>query len=453
MANTTDFISAVYDQLAKFLSVDAGSTNFLQMAWPGYSLSPTDFRRADAPNGPYDPDVAKEALSHLANIVPAFSKARFENSGYEVDDLYEIVLTSAIPMGATQDTVAANPIYRLFSDAQYEFTTARRGVHDDPNAYYYPCSATPSNWYDESAAQGWTTINLSQSDVKPASDAGSSFGKSGGLEMARAAVWRLKPSVADSVVLRKNLDSVLGKAGVFRRGVKVPGPAAAPVPAAAPGPAAPVMLKRGLDPGLVGALKRGAPGVAAPTLHPDLARSLFTRASGPTPVLKRGAVDVGRVDLQRRDLGIADLASRFALKAALDRQLPSKPPSPATDGFSISFRLCRVNLDRPWLKLALLSTKNWWMFDTPGGEYSSGSADSNPGMFPMLTTSFIVIRDLKITANWSQEDRANLGNAAGFGCFDLRDGTVNNNTIEVKGLQIIAWISRLMPKLPPLSPP
>ncbi len=213
------------------------------------------------------------------------------------------------------------------------------------------------------------------------------------------------------------------------------------------------MLKRGLDPGLVGALKRGAPGVAAPTLHPDLARSLFTRASGPTPVLKRGAVDVGRVDLQRRDLGIADLASRFALKAALDRQLPSKPPSPATDGFSISFRLCRVNLDRPWLKLALLSTKNWWMFDTPGGEYSSGSADSNPGMFPMLTTSFIVIRDLKITANWSQEDRANLGNAAGFGCFDLRDGTVNNNTIEVKGLQIIAWISRLMPKLPPLSPP
>lgn len=112
-----------------------------------------------------------------------------------------------------------------------------------------------------------------------------------------------------------------------------------------------------------------------------------------------------------------------------------------------------MNIDRPWLKLALLSTKNWWMFDTPAGEYATGSADSNPGMFPLLGTSFIAIRDLKISANWSQEDRNNLGNAASFGPFDLRDGTVNNNTIEVKGLQIIAWISRLMPKLPPLSPP
>jgi hypothetical protein len=59
MANTTDFISAVYDELAKFLSVDATSGSLLQMAWPGYSLSPTDFRRSDAPNGPYDPDVGQ----------------------------------------------------------------------------------------------------------------------------------------------------------------------------------------------------------------------------------------------------------------------------------------------------------------------------------------------------------------------------------------------------------
>ena len=64
-----------------------------------------------------------------------------------------------------------------------------------------------------------------------------------------------------------------------------------------------------------------------------------------------------------------------------------------------------------------------------------------------------VIRDLKITANWSQEDRQNLGNATSFGFFDIRDGSLNQNTLEVKGMQIIAWVSRGMPKLPPLSPP
>jgi hypothetical protein len=49
MANTTDFISAVYDELAKFLSVDATSNSLLQMAWPGYSLSPTDFQAVRRP--------------------------------------------------------------------------------------------------------------------------------------------------------------------------------------------------------------------------------------------------------------------------------------------------------------------------------------------------------------------------------------------------------------------
>ena len=442
MANTTDFISAVYDELAKFLSVDATSNSLLQMAWPGYSLSPTDFRRSDAPNGPYDPDAAREVFSQLANIVPAFSKARFENSGYEVDDLYEIVLSSAIPTGATQDTVATNPIYRLFSDALYEFMQAKRGFHDDPNAFYYPCSATPNNWYDEAAAQGWTTITLNQSDVKPAAPT-SGFAKSGGLELARSSMWRLKPSVAERATLSRKLSESLVKGAVSRRAVNLPGPAA------------PTPIKRSLDPG-AGARKPVNPGVLPHVLRPDVnaasTRALFARPSGPTSVLKR-PVKVGDVDLMRRDLGVADLAHRLALKAALDRQLPAKPPSPTTDGYSISFRLCRVNIDRPWLKLALLSTKNWWMFDTPAGEYATGSADSNPGMFPLLGTSFIAIRDLKITANWSQEDRNNLGNAASFGFFDLRDGTVNNNTIEVKGLQIIAWISRLMPKLPPLSPP
>lgn len=442
MANTTDFISAVYDELAKFLSVDATSGSLLQMAWPGYSLSPTDFRRADAPNGPYDPEVAKEVFSQLANIVPAFSKARFENSGYEVDDLYEIVLTSAIPTGVTQDTVATNPIYRLFSDALYEFMQAKRGLHDDPNAFYYPCTATPNNWYDEAAAQGWTTISLNQSDVKPAAPT-SGFAKAGGLELARSSMWRLKPSVAERAALGSKLSESLVKAAARR-------------PVDLPGPVAPTVFKRSLDPGLAGALKPVNPGgrVLRPDVNaaPAATRALFSRASGPTSVLKR-PVKGGTVDLARRDLGIADIAHRLALKTALDRQLPAKPPSPTTDGHSISFRLCRVNIDRPWLKLALLSTKNWWMFDTPAGEYATGSADSNPGMFPLLGTSFIAIRDLKISANWSQEDRNNLGNAASFGPFDLRDGTVNNNTIEVKGLQIIAWISRLMPKLPPLSPP
>jgi hypothetical protein len=59
-------------------------------------------------------------------------------------------------------------------------------------------------------------------------------------------------------------------------------------------------------------------------------------------------------------------------------------------------------------------------------------------MSPILPVSFIVICDLKITANWSQEDKSNLDNAVYFGSFYIRNRTLNQNPLEVKGLQIIA---------------
>jgi hypothetical protein len=31
----------------------------MQMCWPGFSLSPSDFKPTAQPNGPYDPQVAE----------------------------------------------------------------------------------------------------------------------------------------------------------------------------------------------------------------------------------------------------------------------------------------------------------------------------------------------------------------------------------------------------------
>lgn len=429
MTTTTNFIGAVYDELARLLGVAPGTASFLQMAWPGYALSPADFKPSSAQTGPYDPVVARETFSQLVNIEPAFSASRFENSGLEVDDMYEILLASAIPSGTTQDTIATNPLYHLFSEAQFELMQAKRGLHDDPSGFYYPCSATPVDWFDEAAAQGWPTLTLRQSDVKPTPAVPPRFTRPGLKEAAALDVWRLRPSAAVTASLRDKLAAI--------RPGRILG---APAPSIAS----------------AGRLKKPGVGPLKPTITPaedSPIKRRFTPARAPDPSLARHAPDVARIDLSRRDLGVASLAQRLALKAALDRELPTEPASPATDGFTISFKFCRVNIDRPWLKLALLSTRNWWMFDTPSGEYSTGAADDNPGKFPLLTTSFIAIRDLKITANWSAEDRGHLTEASSFGFFDLQGGTVTNNTLEVRGLQVIAWISRLMPRLPPQSPP
>ena len=140
------------------------------------------------------------------------------------------------------------------------------------------------------------------------------------------------------------------------------------------------------------------------------------------------------------------------MKDLIDLQLRDQPVANSTDGFSISFKFCRVNIDRPWFKLALLSHKNWSMFNTAVGEYSSGRVDENPGIFPLLPVSFIVIRDLKITANWSSQDQTTMSNAVSFGPFDITDGNMQQNTLQVKGMQIIAWVSRPTPLLPPALP-
>lgn len=74
-------------------------------------------------------------------------------------------------------------------------------------------------------------------------------------------------------------------------------------------------------------------------------------------------------------------------------------------------------------------------------------------MFPMLPTAFIAIRDLVIKANWSQPDLQAVKQAKFLGPFDISNGSINQNTITAKGLQIVAWQSRLTPLLPPLSSP
>jgi hypothetical protein len=427
---TTDLINTVYEKLVSLLNLGstADPSIVMQMAWPGYALRPSDFRRSAAPNGPYDADAARETTSHLANIAPAFNRARFENSGFEIDDLYEIVLRSALPVGATPDTVSANPIYRLFLDAQYELQQARRGTHNDPNLFYCPVNATPNTWYDESATEGWAEVSLDSSQLKPATAASSALVRSGTLDQVMSSVWRLKPLATDAIRLKKDLVSMLPL----------------PKPLGQTAPPSPVAISRTLNPEV---LPR-----AVVKVDPAGAPGLFLRKAAPLQVVNRRGLDLARIDLMKRDLGYSRLVDRVALRTMLDRALPTKPPSPQTRGFRVTFKFCRVTLDRPWFKLALLTAPNWWMFDTPIGTYSSGDPSTNEGLFPYVTTSFIAIRDLTITAAWSANDRATLGSAASLGCFDLREASLNKDTIAVNGLQVIAFVSKLMPRLPPQAP-
>src|SRR5262249_45825149 len=142
---------------------------------------------------------------------PVFNKSRFENSGFEVEDLYELILLSAIPVDATPQTIATNPIHKLFLDAQFDLDQARRASQDDPNVFYHPCVATPANWYDETASQSWPTIALKSTDVKPVSAATSPFAKAGGLTLANQSVWKLRPTTANEGTIKASIQQSVTK--------------------------------------------------------------------------------------------------------------------------------------------------------------------------------------------------------------------------------------------------
>lgn len=101
----------------------------------------------------------------------------------------------------------------------------------------------------------------------------------------------------------------------------------------------------------------------------------------------------------------------------------------ASKDVSISFRFCRVDIDRPWLLMNLLQMRGWKIEGQPAGSLSNGNADDNPGYFPLLPEYFVVARDMVIAG--VGDDKATV-------------------YYRADGLHILAWISTVVPFIPPL---
>ena len=137
MPNVTDFMSNVFDLLTNTFSASLPPGTFLQIAWPGISLGPADFKPLDSPGGNYDPNRAEETFSLVSNIAPACSVLRFDNSGFEIDDLYQILIAGAIPQGADPANLAVNPAPRTNFSAtpNMSLSVRKKGLRTTPTCF------------------------------------------------------------------------------------------------------------------------------------------------------------------------------------------------------------------------------------------------------------------------------------------------------------------------------
>lgn len=94
---------------------------------------------------------------------------------------------------------------------------------------------------------------------------------------------------------------------------------------------------------------------------------------------------------------------------------------------SLSLRFSRVDIIRPWFLMSLFDLPDWEMSSgsVEPGSLSTGHAENNDGTFALLPQSMIVTRDIIAV------------DAAGATLFSAPD------------LQILAWVSKVMPYSPP----
>jgi len=143
---------------------------------------------------------------------------------------------------------------------------------------------------------------------------------------------------------------------------------------------------------------------------------------------------------------------------------------------TIQFELLRVNITRPWMYQDLFARRYWaWkkthenLLITDGGNVPSERPLGPRGM-PVLPTAFFVVRNVRLTGNWSEEDarfyatQTQARASFGWACFSVSGsysestsertytGQFANATITIEQPQIIAVGGLFPPRCPNPDP-
>lgn len=143
--------------------------------------------------------------------------------------------------------------------------------------------------------------------------------------------------------------------------------------------------------------------------------------------------------------------------------------STETNNLRFTFSHKLVQIQYPWMMRELFATKGWNL----GNLYSRGQVsrgtktNQDASVMPVIPTSFVVAKDVKISANWSKSDwdfikkQTSAGGGLGIGPFRIGGSYAHSESkftssfndatgqITVPGLHIIGWISQVVPYCPP----
>ncbi|MVN74713.1 hypothetical protein GO988_00055 [Hymenobacter sp. HMF4947] len=432
--------------LKKFQSTD-GSPMLFRFDQYGIKISDED----------YDPAAhnVQEVFSDLVNRMPILSTdaATVIFIDKPIDEYYhQIILKPSLPSlppGADESTRESlqNTFASLKNEAirDYEdtYSQARGGgtggevVSAAVPELFRLSTPTPRNWYDRTNAEIWEKYSFSITDdpakAPPVSQ-----------PVAPKPLWKLRLNDAQMAQLMPALVAPEPvKPTVLLNNVKLARLNAfsmiQPVAAAAPAPAAkPAIANMAFHNVLAHGLN--AP-VALTTVKPALqANALLLNSVEGTPT---------RTPVQQRFHSAFDrlrLLDKINLTNAIKDVAPTQPVS--TNTININFDYCLVRIDRGWFSSLFVDNRNWYI---PG--YKRGELSASEGGLAVIPSAMLLVKNLRLTANWSGDDLNNIKAATAFGPFNVDAQQDTSTDVGHDGIQVVGWLLQKLPTLPSNDPP
>lgn len=408
------------------------SNSFLSFEPLGSMIDPEDFM--DENDGISD-IKATEQLSILGDRLPQISDVFFTNTS-RFSSVYEELIESAVFSGMKINIGDKSSYINIFSDAKsdaiFKLNEGKKASIATPEGKYLPVYGLPKKWYDPESSF-WVRKTFSAQENKgpnPPITPTSTL-------KAMPLVWRTRLTT-DLPILK----AVEGPSG----GENLEKP--------------PERIK--IKPVLNMKLNTGPKLMARREVPLNrIKATLFTPNILTASMIKKDTTSVVEELKPRTELSNLNILKQFTVadRVKLTGYMVHADPAPVTpvrsNEFSMSFDYCMVYLERPWFDTSMFHyTDLWYCLALKENYFSTGNKDeTNVGVLKCIPTAMVLIKDLRITAAWTQEDKANAEKSVGLGIFNVNGSQFINNELVTPGMQIIGWMCEVIPKLPAISDP
>lgn len=400
-------LNSIFDPLNDFFLKKYGSGGASPVMFRfdrfGSAISQEDFVDPADPAGGYSAALARERLSDLVNRIPvdAGDGMHVTLTSASIDEFYYLrLLTRAAPFlapGTPRSTGVSivDGLNHLRALALQVWENATLTSLSGSPLPFRPTEAQPAAWYDPARQGGWASASFTIDAARPPSGGGASPPPP---ERVEPLAWKVMPTEAQ---LQPVLQSKAAQAVSDHLRV----------------PAGKLRVAAGL---------RGLAADRAPA--PDVG------------VLKS---QLRSADKLRHNMVVLDAVNRIKVRELVEKVATDAPVE--TDKVTISFEYCLVNLERKWLSTTFLYGHDW---KVPGVERGALSRPAPQGTLSLLPIGLVLVRNLEIKANWSEEDRAKLVGAMSVGPFDV-SASLGTGSLSQPGIQVVGWLVQQLPELPP----